>query len=410
MSLDLAHRVAAELGMNLDSVGTEHARLAVGRALATAAASTDLRRALIDSMTVPESWFFREPKAFEVLREKAVRTAGTFRVLCAPCARGEEAWSSAMTLALTGRPLDAIEVVGVDVSQAALQHAREGRYEKLSLRGDVDDRIAPWTTTLAGGSVSIGESLRRCVRFEEVNLTSPLPWARVGGRFDVVFCRNLMVYLTEPAREQLLENLEALLAPNGILIAASADASLFLRFGFSRTTGGQPFVLVPSTSALARRSSIAPAARRASRPPVAPPEGLRAPARIPAPRVPAIARFEPPQRPAPPEAHREADFLADLDHARSLADIGLHDEALARVRDLRTQHGDRAAFWELEAALHSARDELAEATAALLHAFELEPHRADVLMQLASISERRGRHDVARTYRDRAIALRGGGR
>ncbi len=127
MSLELAHLVAAELGMNLESVGPEHAKLALARATASTAHEHDLRRALVDSMIVPESWCFREPKAFEVLREKSLRTTGSIRVLCAPCARGEEAWSAAIALAATGRPVESIDVVGVDVSVAALAYAREGK-------------------------------------------------------------------------------------------------------------------------------------------------------------------------------------------------------------------------------------------------------------------------------------------
>jgi len=417
VSLELAHLVAAELGMNLESVGSAHAKTALDRATSSAAGATDLRRAIVDALIVPESWFFREPKGFEVLRDRASSAAGKFRVLCAPCARGEEAWSAAMAIAHTGRPVEAIEVVGVDVSGAALRYARAGHYERLSLRGGADERITTWTTALPGGAVRVGDALRRCVDFEEVNLTRPLPWPRVQGPFDVIFCRNLMVYLTEEARAQLLQNLRKLLAPAGVLIAASSDSTLFLRHGFGRAAGPNPFVLVPHGSPLGRKPSLAPpppaprAPRRPSRPPVA-----SAPAQSPSPRPEALARAlaaSVPKLQTPPAAPRDSSAGAlehALDHARALANVGLHEEALTLVRELRASHAPNGASFELEASLLSARDDLVGATEALLRAVELEPDRADLLMQLAAVSERRGRREVAHSYRERATALRGGHR
>jgi chemotaxis protein methyltransferase WspC len=411
MSQHVANSVAAELGFNLESVGEDHLRSAIATARSRVGAATELHKAMIDAMVVPESWFFREEPAFEFLRHRVAASSGHLRVLCAPCARGEEPWSVAMTIASMGRAPQSFDVLGIDVSPAAVAHARLGEYQRLSLRGNAVPKMDVWAEPLGDG-IRVGKALRGSVRFEVVNLTQPLPWLNVWGSFDIIFCRNLMVYLTQAARRQVIDSLKALLSPGGVIITSSADFNLFLPFGLTRAKDSPPFVLGPSE----RENRLAlqlPAVNipppSGSVPPVQRTAGVSSPAAPvdrSAPRVPpalplAAGVTATATAPAAPVLSLADD---ELRRARTMADLGMHADALTIIARVMAA-GVTADALELQGLVYLDANRLVEATQCYLKLFELAPDRADILRTLASISDRRGRHDVATTYRDRAAAM-----
>lgn len=414
MSQHIANSVAAELGFNLESVGEDHLRSAIATARSRTGAATELHKAMIDAMVVPESWFFREEPAFEFLRHRIAASSGHFRVLCAPCARGEEPWSVAMTLASMGRAPQSFDVLGIDVSPAAVAHARLGEYQRLSLRGNAVPKMDVWAEPLGDG-IRVGKALRASVRFEVVNLTQPLPWLNVWGSFDVIFCRNLMVYLTQAARRQVIDSLKAMLSPGGVIITSSADSNLFLPFGLMRAKDAPPFVLAPSE----RESrlnlqlpmvNIPRPVNNATTAVVHPPMKSTAPgfssrdtsvAPATAASTSAVSAATAPSATMPSVLTHAED---ELRRARTMADLGMHADALAIIEKVMAG-GVSADALELQGLVYLDANRLVEATQCYLKLFELAPERADVLRTLASISDRRGRHDVATTYRDRAAAM-----
>ena len=156
-------------------------------------AEPELLRRVIEEMVVPETWFFRDGKAFEVLAGEAVKRRGRgrpLRVLSLPCATGEEAWTIAITLREAGFAPGDFTVSGRDVSVAATSAARRGTYGKNSFRGGVGDWRARWLEP-AGEGWRIGEALRAGVDFAEANIFAS---RGPGDPFDFVFCRNLLIY------------------------------------------------------------------------------------------------------------------------------------------------------------------------------------------------------------------------
>lgn len=187
---------------------------------------------IIDAMVVNETSFFRDRTPFEIFRAKvlpdllAARSrARSLRIWCAACSTGQEAYSIAMTLDEEARALSgwSIEILAGDVSQTAIDVAKSGMYNQFQVQRGLsvahllryfNRRQEMWT---------ISEHLRTRVRFERMNV---LERAFRPGEFDVIFCRNLMLYFDATGRRTLLGRLSQALAQDGSLfVGATENAS-----------------------------------------------------------------------------------------------------------------------------------------------------------------------------------------
>ncbi len=199
---------------------------------------------LVEEVTIGETYFFREPEQFAFLRDVVLpevvsrRQQGLLRLWSAGCASGEEAYSLAILsheLGLAQRT----SVVATDISRRALGDARLGRYRAWSLRGTSVDRVRPHLVeppsavdlsdpAREAASLQLGVALRSRVRFAELNLVeASYPSPANGIRdFDVVLCRNVLIYFDRPTVERVARRLYDSLAEGGWLIAASSDPPL----------------------------------------------------------------------------------------------------------------------------------------------------------------------------------------
>ena len=148
----------------------------------------------VDCMVVPETWLFRSPEQFDDLvrfAREQLPTRRPLRILSMPCATGEEAYSIAATLLAQGFGPGAFEILGIDVSQRAILSAREARFRSTAARGRSID--ANWFDR-DGDSWVPTSAVQRNVSFRCGNLLLP-DCFQPGERFDVVFFRNLLIYL-----------------------------------------------------------------------------------------------------------------------------------------------------------------------------------------------------------------------
>ncbi len=188
---------------------------------------------LIDAVTVQETHLFRHPAQCRLLHEAAMpaliaaarqRGARRLRLLSAGCASGEEAWTLAAIAATAlqgGTPTLGFEVVGVDLSRPALQHAAAARYAALvpdPLRDVPADLLSLFPRQ--GASFGIDPALQRRTRFRRGNL---LTLSAEGPGFDAISCRNVGVYLTDAARAAVVRRLAAMLQPGGVLMLGPTD-------------------------------------------------------------------------------------------------------------------------------------------------------------------------------------------
>ena len=163
----------------------------------------------VDLLTTNETYFFREPKHMEFLRDHILPRRDNrhpFRIWSAACSSGEEVYTLAMILAdKLGN--EAWEVVGSDISSRVLEKAGRGHYSMERTNGIPPDYLRRFCLKGIGGqkgTLLIDKPLRDKVRFKSVNLIEPLPKL---GKFDVIFLRNVMIYFDEDTKRGVISRL-----------------------------------------------------------------------------------------------------------------------------------------------------------------------------------------------------------
>lgn len=178
-------------------------------------------------LTVPETHFYREPSGVAVLQQAALEVAARRRphepvaVWSAGCASGEEAYTVAMATAEVGLG-EGVRVLGTDLSPRALAKAERGVYGRWSLRGVDQLRRRRWFVPDSGG-YRVRDDLRDRVRFRCMNLLAGAP-----GRFDIVVCRNVLIYFTPDAARRAAGVLWDALRLGGWLLTGVSDPPLAL--------------------------------------------------------------------------------------------------------------------------------------------------------------------------------------
>ena len=179
----------------------------------------------VDLLTTNETYFFREPRHFEFLREQLKlpgRRTDPFRIWSAAGSTGEEAYSLAMVLSdvLQGRPW---EVVASDISARVLEKARTGHYPMERAKGIPLPYLQRFCLKGDGKqeqTLLIERTLRSKVRFLQVNLNVPLP---ALGVFDIVFLRNVLIYFNLETKRDVVARALSVLRPGGFLLIGHSE-------------------------------------------------------------------------------------------------------------------------------------------------------------------------------------------
>jgi len=192
---------------------------------------------LFDLVTTNETSFFRNPAQFELLRARIIPgfellpaiEKNSIRVLCAGCSTGEEPYSVAMTLlaALRNPANWRLEIVAGDLSKSCLEIATSGYYDREKLGKIPGGYIERYMERQGEGAV-MKAAVRKMVHFEQLNLNDLMtpacaPACEKLGRFDIIFCRNVMIYFSSPCQQLLVDTLHELLLPGGYLFTGDAE-------------------------------------------------------------------------------------------------------------------------------------------------------------------------------------------
>ncbi|MGK5043234.1 CheR family methyltransferase [Janthinobacterium sp. GB1R12] len=355
---------------------------------------------LIELVVVPESWLFRDPQAFyatvELVQERWARGRAT-RILSIPCAGGEEPYSMAMALRDGGVPKQAFSIDAYDLSPGCIERAQAGVYGRNAFRAQDVAFRERYFTHVADDAYRVIDSLREQVTFRQGNLLQ-FDTASYSKHYDVIFCRNLLIYFDKPTTRAAIANLSALLADDGMLLAGYAEVPSFCQNGFAPLQFRQAFALKKETAAPASPVQVAPlpAARPLRSVPRAP---GRAAAAAPSSAAPAAPRTRPVSVPAPAA---QADLLAE---ARLLADRGQLREAgekchahLARVPEAAEAYFMLGIINELAGKMDLADDYWRRC-------IYLQPDHYEALCHLSLLAERNGNHTAAATLKARAARI-----
>jgi len=383
------------MGLDAESIGVGCLERAVRKRLAAhglaalqvywqrLCASEQELQELIEAIVIPETWFFRDPEAFaavvRVVREGWLEKhgEGTLRVLSLPCSTGEEPFSLAMALLDGGLPPSRFHIDAVDISTRAIACAEQGIYGKNSFRAkDLGFRARYFEPVETG--YRLREAVRRQVTLRHGNLLSAGGLRGADG-YDVIFCRNVLIYFDRLTQGRAIEVLGRLLTSSGLLFVGPSETALLLDRGF-----------VPSGIPLAfafhqRNGSAAPHPRPGRRPAAA--DLAAKPVHATTCKVTSIPEPLPKRMPA----HNPGTSTEHwIEQARRLANQGKLTEALTCCeQNLRNQSASAETF-HLVGLLHDAAGRVREASEHYRKALYLDPRHPEALVHLAVALQKAG--------------------
>ena len=347
---------------------------------------------LIETVVVPETWFFRDTEPFiylsQYVRSEWLKANfSILRVLSVPCSTGEEPYSIAMTLLDSGLNPTQFCIDAVDVSKRALLKAKQGIYSKRSFRGSGDRAGAKGRYfEQVADSYQVKPFVRDTVKFIQGNLLSPGFLA--GGKYQVIFCRNLLIYLDGAARNQGMQALDRALAPGGLFFVGAAE------------TGQIPTNYTPIRHPIAfayRKGDSASWNGNGLRVPNVLPKVTRAITTLDSPFQPPLTIRAVSSPPSPPSQQ--------LEIAKQLADRGQLIEAAKLGESYLSANRTHAEAYILLGEIYQGLDKLEQAEQFFSKAIYLNPHAINALIGLALLLEQRGNHLKAQILRQRVQRL-----
>jgi chemotaxis protein methyltransferase CheR len=205
-----------------------------------------LRKQVVEAMATHETLFFRDASPFEALRtmvlpKLADERKGTRRLTfwSAAASSGQEAYSMAMMLLEMGLSGWTIQILATDISEPILARARQGRYMQIEVNRGLPASYLVKYFERHGLEWQIKDHVRQMVRFEQFDLRASM---KAKGPFDVILCRNVLIYFDVETKKKILGELRGALAPGGFLFLGGAETTLNLDDRFIRDTYGSAVV------------------------------------------------------------------------------------------------------------------------------------------------------------------------
>jgi len=401
----IGHFLAQTIGLDISTVSDSTLTQAIGHRMEKCAL-TDLRayfsrlttskkelRCLTEEVVVPETWFFRHKKSFDIFVQQVLQAQQNnpdffLRILSLPCSSGEEPYSIVMALLDAGIDLDRIYLKAVDISERALVQARRGVYGKNSFRSE-NLAFRDKYFSRVDKKFVLRDVVRSKVYFAQGNLAEP-SFSSTLGLFDVIFCRNILIYFGERMQQQVINSLYDLLMPGGTLFAGHAEANLFLDSRFRRSSH-------PDSFAFHKEEMESMAWNSAGRIIV---EDEKVPERCLAVGKTAVDFTE--RQDALETDPGEVSFDAVL----LLADGGRLEEAVDACEQHLRMHGPSSRWYYLLGVIQDSLGQVENAVAFLRKALYLDPKHEESLFLLSLLAEQTGEHAQAEQYRRRARKVR----
>lgn len=191
----------------------------------------ELKQELLNTVTINETYFYREKYQFESLvkdilyKLDAIRPQGeTLRILCAPSSTGEEPYSIALSLLQEGEMINKrdIELVGIDIDSNVIQKAKKGIFSKRSIQYVPQELLSEYFIK-KGLDYEIADFLKDAVNFQVVNVMDKFAFRKLG-KFDVIFSRNMLIYFDDESRKQVAMSFYDSLKPDGMVFLGHAES------------------------------------------------------------------------------------------------------------------------------------------------------------------------------------------
>lgn len=199
-----------------------------------------LVRTVCEAMTTNESFFFRDSTPFRAFQEtilpqllEARRTTRRLRIWSAAASTGQEPYTLAMILDQAAPAVAGwnVEILATDYSRPALNRAREGIYNHFEVQRGLPIQYLAKYFQKVGDDWQVNAALRRAVTFREANLLESFSSL---GRFDIVFCRNVLIYFDVPTKADVLNRIAQVTAPDGYLVLGGSETAMGISERFER--------------------------------------------------------------------------------------------------------------------------------------------------------------------------------
>jgi chemotaxis protein methyltransferase CheR len=185
---------------------------------------------VVEAMTTNETFFFRDKVPFDHLRDtmlpsllQARASRRTLRIWCAASSTGQEPYSIAMCLKELGSALAGwrVEIIGTDLSQAVLEKSRAGIFSQFEVQRGLPIQLLVKYFTQIGELWQLNPEIRSMVQYRQLNLLHDFSQL---GKFDVIFCRNVLIYFDQETKTRIFERLSKVIEPDGFMVLGAAES------------------------------------------------------------------------------------------------------------------------------------------------------------------------------------------
>lgn len=375
--------ISSRLGLNYKTLGKEGLKNLVNKRKAACAITQDHDyfdylmshpsefEIFKEGLLVPETWFFRDSTPFDFLTDWASKKKASNEIInisSIPCATGEEPYSISIALIDADWKPENIKIYASDISTSFVATAKKGIYSKKSFRNQDPVSLNSFFDQLDDHYFSVKELYRTPIQFQVNNIASPNLFNN-DLLFDVIFARNVLIYFTDEGKKNAINNIEKLLAPNGLLILGHADNITSLTNNFKKTGPPGAFAYEKTLTTPALKNIIHSKNTTAK---------------------------------ARPEEQKLSKLLID---SKKYADQGLFNNATdACLRDIQL-HGPSAQAYFIMGQIFTAQNKLTQAEDAYKKALQIDINHQETLFQYELLCIRNGNSEQAKKLRNRALSL-----
>ena len=210
--------------------------------------NADLAHMVAEAMTTNETYFFRDPSQYEAIRtvwlpklREDRRATRALRFWSAAASTGQEAYSLAMLLMEEQLESWNIDILGTDFSEKVLERARAGLFQQIEVNRGLPASLLVKHFRRTGLDWQLSDEVRRMVRFETIDLRKSMS---ALGPFDLVFCRNVMIYFDNETKRKIMKEIHGTLTKGGWLLLGGAESAFGLEAWFERVVVGNLTIYV----------------------------------------------------------------------------------------------------------------------------------------------------------------------
>ncbi|MEE8320387.1 MAG: CheR family methyltransferase [Gammaproteobacteria bacterium] len=418
--IDIEQLLHDTIGLNVSSIGSSAVMRAVDYRMSDCSIS-DIEKykqkliadknelqELVEEVVVSETWFFRDTRPFKMLarfvKEEWLPSAPdrSLKILSLPCATGEEPYSIAITLIEAGLVPSQLKIDAFDISERNISRCKIASYSNNSFRS-VDPAIQNRFFTRRENGYFLDILIKAMVNFDKASMLDP-GFIHTRPSYDIVFCRNLLIYFDRNTQAFAMNVLDKLLKPTGLLFVGHAETGIFIDKWYVSQRYPKSFIIRKAIDDPAMQNK---SRRRRTATGIKPKISTAAKRqrRVRAVTGPTARITRTPEAIAPAE-FKEKVSGKELEIARQLADTGKLTKAEAICIQCLEANKQDAETYHLLALIQLATGDVQKAAQYFKNVVYLEPIHYDALMYLSTLMGEQGDEKAASRYRERAQRIK----